>query len=337
MTTPYRDAGEILNGTKAPEYMNDADVREYGTPAQLAALYAALAEARKSFRPVRKNKHVKIETKSGRDYEYDYATLSEMVDATAPALAEHGVTISQPFTMLDVYPPEDPKLDALRQAIASPHPEVAKEALALLPKLPSPQPSRMGRMRTIVAHKDGGRLVSTTMFYPAGDIKDLGGQTTYLARYTLQRMLGIDGEADMDEMPSRDGDLRAKTSDRKPKSSPPTPTKKPEPAEPPHDPRTGEVHDEPPPPEPTVEYDEPPASTDDGPMTEATKAAIRDQCVRLNLRGKDTADISRIITSQSPKDITEDNALLLLKALEAFPNEKTVRTFIERRREGDHV
>lgn len=85
------------------------------------------------------------------------------------------------------------------------------------------QPMTLGNggcVWTILAHAGGASLITQTRFTPEGDIKQLGGQTTYLARYAYQRLLGIDGDADADAVPG-EGDKAAKVSDRRPPSSPP--------------------------------------------------------------------------------------------------------------------
>lgn len=72
-----------------------------------------------------------------------------------------------------------------------------------------------GTIRTVVAH-GGARLVTVVHFRPQGDIKQLGGQVTYLRRYAMNALLGLDGDADVDDV--------ADTPDVRPET--PAPTRK---------------------------------------------------------------------------------------------------------------
>ena len=57
-----------------------------------AALVAALAE----LSVVEKHRMAKIESKTGRDYSYEYADLGDVVKLTRPKLAEHGLVALTP-------------------------------------------------------------------------------------------------------------------------------------------------------------------------------------------------------------------------------------------------
>lgn len=59
----------------------------------IGALAAALAEARKGFKPIVRNKEVTVKTKTGGEYKFKYAPYEEMVDATAEALAAQGLSV----------------------------------------------------------------------------------------------------------------------------------------------------------------------------------------------------------------------------------------------------
>jgi hypothetical protein len=58
-------------------------------------LAAALSEARKKFDPIFKSRTARIQTKSGSEYSYKYADLSDLNEATVPYLCEHGLFLYQ--------------------------------------------------------------------------------------------------------------------------------------------------------------------------------------------------------------------------------------------------
>jgi hypothetical protein len=62
------------------------------------AIAVALAKAQGSFGQVKKDKKVKVTTKSGSSYEFSYAPLESILDAVREPLAENGIVIVQ---MLD--------------------------------------------------------------------------------------------------------------------------------------------------------------------------------------------------------------------------------------------
>ena len=128
---------------------------------QMSALYAALAAAQAEYAPLPKNRKVTIKIKTGGSYEFRYADLEAVFSSTRPALTKHGVSFVQTI-----------------------------------------QPSN-GRssLVTMLAHKEGGTLVSTIEFNmpTGGDIKDFGAHLTYLRRYAATALLGVAADDDLDE------------------------------------------------------------------------------------------------------------------------------------------
>ena len=147
------------------ERLETADgFEERGTEEQIGALYTALAKASGAFTEIAKSQHVKITLKSGGNYEYDYAPLKALIDATRPALSAAGVFVSFP-----------PSLRAKENGVC--------------------------RLRLMITGH-GARLIFTHEFFKAQDIKDYGGQLTYLSRYMFRGCLGLDaGDLDADEVP----------------------------------------------------------------------------------------------------------------------------------------
>lgn len=159
---------------------------EYGTEAQIAALYGAFAAASCSFGDVKKTANVNFTDKNGRPVKYDYAPMAELVRAVRKPLGEQGLAILQPMTITF---------------------------------------EGSGEIRTRLVHKDGGRIEQIIHFSPMGDIKQMGGQTTYLARYAMSRLCLLDGVEDADAMPERvehGAGAQKRPSTSRPRSAPPT-------------------------------------------------------------------------------------------------------------------
>jgi hypothetical protein len=337
--------------------IDEPDLREYGTPEQIAALYDALAEARKAFRPVQRTKHVNFKTKAGDLVNYDYAPYSELDGAVCDGLAQNGLKVEQPFTITEEQiadPLAKDKLAAICSALTAAggvdkDPKIVERLVTMLPMvLAKPETRRVGRIRTILSHKDGGRILSTIEFHPDGDIKGLGGQTTYLARYAMQRFLGLDGEVDADELD--DSGKRATVTDRQPRSSakPPRPTESPKPAaaaaavnESPEEDlpsRTPTLPPEDPPPQDDLPEPEPQAPAEEPeqqgprvvmPLQREQAAALSDHCKRLGLRGAQRAEICRKLAGCEPTDLDQERASVFLKALASIPSPQMAQRMLQ--------
>lgn len=138
----------------------------------VASLFAALALAQKAFKPIVRSKTVRVQSSKG-NYTFDYAPLESVLDATRDALADNGLCLFQPLG----------------------HEESGELSLT-----------------TVLAHKDGGRIVSR-MFLPQtavqrGDggqsferqktAQEIGSAITYMRRYMAQSVLGVNAEEDDD-------------------------------------------------------------------------------------------------------------------------------------------
>lgn len=64
----------------------------------IGALVGALANAQGSYEPIRKNRTVKVAMKAGGAYDFRYATLDSVLDATRTALAVNGLAITATVT-----------------------------------------------------------------------------------------------------------------------------------------------------------------------------------------------------------------------------------------------
>lgn len=127
-------------------------------------LFEALARAQGNFDQVKKSGKANIPTKSGTNYSYNFAKLSDVLSATVPALNAEGIYFSQ-------------------------HPNYSL--------------SSNGAMVTIVStlsHKSGASISheSIPLFYNMNDAKQAGSVMTYLRRYGACQLLGIEGDDDDD-------------------------------------------------------------------------------------------------------------------------------------------
>lgn len=148
-----------------------ANYSEHGTQEQLAALYGALALAKLEFADIEKDATVKIEGSRAK-YEFEYATLGSLLEATVPSLSKHGLVVLQPF-------------GGGRPVQLGDETHLACEQL------------------TILAHRDGGRVIVRHTFIEKIDVKDFGGQCTYMQRYAYRSILALGTGEDMDDMPER--------------------------------------------------------------------------------------------------------------------------------------
>lgn len=128
---------------------------------QMSAMYAALSAAQAEYAPLAKNRKVTIKTRTGGSYDFRYADLEAVFSSTRPALTKQGISFVQTI-----------------------QPANGRSALV-----------------TMIAHKDGGTLVSTIEFNmpSGGDIKDFGAHLTYLRRYAATALLGVAADDDLDE------------------------------------------------------------------------------------------------------------------------------------------
>lgn len=126
-----------------------------------AALYAALAAAQGEFKPIAKNRTVRIASAKG-SYTFRYADLEAILTATRPAMAKNGLALVQTL-------------------------ESMNDGSSLL--------------TTQIVHKDGGRIMSEVKLprYDNGDPKSFGGLVTYYRRYAACPMLGVSADDDLDE------------------------------------------------------------------------------------------------------------------------------------------
>lgn len=119
-----------------------------------APLFMALAKAQGAFKPV-------VRSKTNPHFKSKYAELSDVTDATTPALSANGLCVIQPPT----FAPNDMKL---------------------------------WEVRTILAHESGSYVEAIAYVDHIDDWHKLGSAITYCRRYCLAGVLGVAPEDDDD-------------------------------------------------------------------------------------------------------------------------------------------
>lgn len=124
-----------------------------------ATLGAALSAAQAEFPAIERSRTVKVTTKTGGQYSFNYAPLDAILNTIRPVLEKHGLAVSQPLTEHDGRP----------------------------------------ALETILLHRSGESLRGTFPLtsVPASP-QELGSLLTYLRRYALVAILGIATEEDDD-------------------------------------------------------------------------------------------------------------------------------------------
>lgn len=131
---------------------------------EVALLFTALAEAQQEegYGDVEKSKTARIKSKKegGADYSYTYETLRDVIDATRPFLAKHGVACLQ---------------------------------------FPFPGEKSV-TIRTMLTHKSGQWLYNDlSALIPMPDPQAVGSGITYLRRYAMKAILNVAAEDEDDD------------------------------------------------------------------------------------------------------------------------------------------
>lgn len=123
----------------------------------------ALAKAWSQIETPKHNVTVKVNTKAGGSYSFDYTDLNGIFDAVREVYKEHGIAIIQ-----------------------NSYTEVTQGGL-------------LACVETMFLHSSGEWVKSLPLKFPAATgMQDFGGQITYMKRYSISAMLGIATEKDDD-------------------------------------------------------------------------------------------------------------------------------------------
>lgn len=180
MSDDYQDPEVEQLDTIRPE----ADYEENGA---MAPLWAAFAKAQGAFEPLKKTKHVRVKTKSGDFYEFDYAPLEEVLGSCLPALNANELGVLQPYSGL--------------------------------------APGKV--LRTMLVHSSGATLTLKVRVPQQDTMQGLGSTLTYLRRYSVQCLLGVNAEDD-DDGNVADGNQATASSKAKPPARQVAPTSNPD-------------------------------------------------------------------------------------------------------------
>lgn len=134
-------------------------------PEVMAPLFEALAKAQAEFESVTATSRVTF-----KNVDFKFAPLSEILGAVRPALNKYGLTLTQQTKHIPFGNANEIKVV------------------------------------TTLLHESGASydIESVPVFYNVNDIKNLGAQVTYLRRYEVKTLLGIEAdseELDMDNVP----------------------------------------------------------------------------------------------------------------------------------------
>lgn len=97
-----QELGQAVSGSyrveaaPATEAIKFDDYKEFGTDAQITALYAAMAQARGEFGKIVQNRTARISKDGKLLYEFTYADMDQVLEAVVPALSKHGLVVMQP-------------------------------------------------------------------------------------------------------------------------------------------------------------------------------------------------------------------------------------------------
>jgi hypothetical protein len=246
-----------------------------------AALYTALAEAQAEFQPIVKNKTAKVRTKAGDDYTFDYASLESVLDATRPALNRHGLSLSQPFY---------------------------SEGSGYV-------------LRTVLGHSSGAEMIVELFIAQPEGWQKLGSSLTYLKRYQVQCLLGVNSEDDDDGNQADGNQAKVEPRQQKPKPTPTPQVKAKPPATPPPPPVRANGSAPQPEPKPASEV-KPEAAADEKyegpPATMATLGSLKGTMVELKF-SKDAAFAfcKEFGGNENPKKLSEPVVQELVKRCEA--------------------
>lgn len=196
-----------------------APVVKMSRSATQGKLVAALIEAKKKFTTVAKTKTAKVQTKTGGEYQYQYADLADIATMCDPPLLENGLVVFQ-----------DPTIEYERDAT---YVTVVSE------------------LRHV---SDEWRSIEVCLICLNTTAQGIGSAITYARRYGIGPLLGIVTEKDDDGQVAdarpqhrpaqpeaangkRTADLKAKLSAKAAREAEQSPPSEPSP----HNPQTGEV------------------------------------------------------------------------------------------------
>lgn len=192
------------------------------TGENMSAFFSALAKAQGSFTVPTRSSKVKITTRDERTYEFEYAPIEKIIEATRPHLSANGLALIQPVGRVSREAWE------LRTIIAG-------FGCALSSRIRFGVPPRWDKFRKEWVRDD--------------DPKSLGSLITYYRRYSLAAILGVAADED-DDGSAANGDhvQKRESQTTKPRSTAQSPANVPPRAPKETPPSAAPTKQEPPPP-----------------------------------------------------------------------------------------
>lgn len=178
-------------------------------------LNQALVRAQAKFGPIKRTLTGKVQSDKAK-YEYDYAPLDAVLDACRGPLTDNGLSWTMEFVEDDLPRPADLTQTLVESAMARLDAKTQDGAAythgvtALIEKLREHMREREAssrfcrlRLKTTLRHISGEEI-STSLPLLFGkawpNMQDLGSASTYAARYTFCRLVGVHAESDDDAM-----------------------------------------------------------------------------------------------------------------------------------------
>lgn len=153
---------------------------------QINELAAALAKAQGEFGPIKRDKTVSVQTRTGGKYTFTYAPLESILKATLPALNKHGLSITQSV-------------------------EAADGTEYVVTRLMHQNAEIANRVR-VIAREDGPQAY--------------GSALTYARRYGITLLLGICADDDDDANAAEGNSAEPVRRPTQPRSAGPTPAER---------------------------------------------------------------------------------------------------------------
>jgi hypothetical protein len=150
-----------------------------------ANIFEALSAFQGELTTIEQSKSVKFKTKDGREVDFKYAPLSEVMKVIYPILGRHGLSVRHEITK-----------DGVDCVLSH---ETRTEDTDKIEEIETIQPDGTKEIRGVSKTFIQNELRSgVIMVSRSGDMKEIGGQITYARRYTLSLVLGIASEEDKD-------------------------------------------------------------------------------------------------------------------------------------------
>ncbi len=172
-----------------------------------AKLFASLAKAQGEYKPIARSRKVKVKTRGGDEYTFDYAPLEEVISATLPALNANG--IGWICLRADGEP-----------GVADLHTMLTHESGAFV--------HVVEKLSTLAVNQDGSE-------YPMKQ-QEFGSQLTYRRRYQYQCLAGCSPEYDDDGSKGEGNEAVPVQRRQEQRREPPAPKPRQEPARAPSQP-----------------------------------------------------------------------------------------------------